>query len=608
MCGIIGYAGAKQAAPILLKGLETLEYRGYDSAGMAVMSDGVINIQKCRGRLAALAEKTDHGQSMQGSVGIGHTRWATHGEPSDKNSHPHFSQNEQFAVVHNGIIENYQELKERLERYGYTFQSETDTEVIAHLVEYCDCGDLIRTVSKVLQRIEGSYALGVLSTREPECLVAVRKDSPLVVCRDDEAGYIASDIPALLPYSRDMYLMEDNEIVALTPGKINFYNIDARPIEKEIYHVDWDVSAAEKGGYEHFMLKEIYEQPQALQSTIQSRIRGDRIQFDGIDYTSSWVEQLTGVHIIACGSAYHAGLVGRYMIETTLQRPVNVEIASEFRYRNPIVDERQLVIAVSQSGETADTLAALREAKRRGARTLAIVNVVGSSLAREAHDVIYTWAGPEISVATTKGYTTQLLALELVAVYLGQQSGRLSQSAADALIEAICAVPELAQSALVDIAPIQQMAARHFNAKDVFYIGRGIDYASSQEAYLKLKEISYIHSEGIAAGELKHGTISLIEDGSLVIGLLTQPKLREKVISNLAEVKTRGATVIAVTSMEDAKLNALADEVILIPETNPLLIPVLSVIPLQLFAYYISVYNGRDVDKPRNLAKSVTVE
>ncbi|HHX37715.1 MAG TPA: glutamine--fructose-6-phosphate transaminase (isomerizing), partial [Clostridiaceae bacterium] len=421
MCGIIGYAGSEQAAPILLRGLETLEYRGYDSAGLAVMSGGVINIQKCRGRLSFLAAKTDGGQNMEGAVGIGHTRWATHGEPSDINSHPHLSQSGKFAVVHNGIIENYRELKDRLERYGYTFQSETDTEVIAHLVEYCDCGDLIRTIAKVLQRIEGSYALGVLSTAEPERLVAVRKDSPLVVCRNDRAGYIASDIPALLSYSRDMYLMEDNEIVSLTPTEINFFNIDARPIQKDIYHVDWDVAAAEKGGYEHFMLKEIYEQPQALQQTAQSRIHEDGIRFEGIDYSTEYVSQLTGVHVVACGSAYHAGLVGRHMIEAMLQRPVNVEIASEFRYRNPLVGAHQLVIAVSQSGETADTLAALREAKRRGARTLAIVNVVGSSLAREADDVIYTWAGPEISVATTKGYTTQLLTLGLVAIYLGQQ-------------------------------------------------------------------------------------------------------------------------------------------------------------------------------------------
>ncbi len=608
MCGIIGYAGAAQAAPILLDGLSKLEYRGYDSSGLAVMGPTEIQVRKARGRLNVLETMTEHGQNIRGHMGIGHTRWATHGEPSDVNSHPHLSANERFAVVHNGIIENYQELRATLERHGFVFRSQTDTEVVSHMVEYYDTGDLLTTVLKVLHRLEGSYALGVLSLDEPDRFIAVKKDSPLIAAIRPDGAFVASDIPALLPYTRDMFLIDDGELVEVSPSGLKFFNSMGESITKDVFHVDWDISAAEKGGYEHFMMKEIMEQPKAISDTLLPRIVDGRFAFENIAFSAEDLKQLTAIDIVACGSAYHAGLVGQYMIEKLVRIPVHVELASEFRYRQPIIDRRHLVIFVTQSGETADTLAALREAKRLGAQTLAIVNVVGSSIAREADHVIYTWAGPEIAVASTKGYTSQVMVFCMLAGYMAQQMGMISESRKTELIESMKILPDQINALLGDIESAQQMAAQYFNAKDVYFIGRGIDYALCQEASLKLKEISYIHSEGFAAGELKHGTISLIEEGVLVIGLATQPHLRDKLISNLVEVKSRGATILGLCLEGDDRMKDIADFVIEVPVIDPLLAPILSIIPLHLFAYYVAVYNGRDVDKPRNLAKSVTVE
>ncbi len=608
MCGIMGYAGPRQAAPILLEALRKLEYRGYDSAGVAVIGDGGILVRKTRGRLRLLAEMTRGGTDLPGSVGIGHTRWATHGEPSDRNSHPHLSQNGRFAVVHNGIIENYRALKEMLISRGFSFQSETDTEVISNLIEYYDGGGLVKTLARVAQRLEGSYALGVLSLDEPGCIAAVRRDSPLIVGRGEGENYIVSDIPAILSLTRDVYLMEDGEIALLSPDAIAFFSVDEEPIGKEPFHVDWDVSAAEKGGYEHFMMKEIMEQPAALRETIRPRIKDGRFCLDGLRFDADWLQKLGMIHIVACGSAYHAGRLGKNLIEQQLGIPVEVDIASEFRYREPVLHPGQLVVVISQSGETADTVAALREAKRRGARTLAIVNVVGSTVAREADHALYTWAGPEIAVATTKAYTAQIAALAILSCFLAQESGRLSGDALARAQQALLALPGLAERTLASHGQIQYLASLFFSCKDIFFIGRGIDYSLSLEASLKLKEISYIHSEASPAGELKHGTISLIEKGTLVIALLTQKRLRGKMLSNIQEVRARGAVVLAVALEGDEEAEQAADHCVRVPWLSDELQPAITILPLQLFAYYMAALNGNDVDKPRNLAKSVTVE
>ncbi len=608
MCGIMGYAGAKAAAPVLLAGLAKLEYRGYDSAGIAVLNPEEIQVKKCKGRLQKLADLTDNGAAVQGRIGIGHTRWATHGEPSDENSHPHLSQGGRFAVVHNGIIENYQYLKDKMKRRGFDFVSDTDTEVISHMIEYYDQGDLRATLVKVLHRLEGSYALAVVSLDEKDHFIAARKDSPLIVGRGEAENVIASDIPAVLAHTRDIYIMNDNEIADVSGDRIRFYNMDQEEITKEITHIDWDVAAAEKGGYEHFMMKEIMEQPKALLDTIRPRIARGRFNLDKIHFDPDWLRRLSKVHIVGCGSAYHAGRIGKDLIESRLRIPVDVEIASEFRYRNPLVDPDQLVVVISQSGETADSLAALREAKRRGAVTLAIVNVLGSSIAREADHSFYTWAGPEISVATTKAYSCQVAALALLCAYIGQESGKLGSEELLNMQRDYLAVPDLIAAGLKDLAEVQFLSSKFYANHDVFFIGRALDYSLSLEASLKLKEISYIHSEASPAGELKHGPISLISEGTLVVAIVTQDKLREKMISNIREVKARGAVILAVIQEDDSSVEQVADYVIRVPRSTPDLQALPTIVPLQLLAYYISALNGNDVDKPRNLAKSVTVE
>ena len=608
MCGIVGYVGSKQAAPILLDGLSKLEYRGYDSAGVAVMTPDGIDVKKSKGRLAILSEKIDGGKSMIGTVGIGHTRWATHGEPSDTNSHPHLSNSGRFAVVHNGIIENYIRLREFLIQKGFSFISETDTEVIAHLVEYYYDGDIIDTVTKVIQKVEGSYALGILCADMPDTFVAVRKESPLIVGLGEGENFIASDIPAILSHTRNVYFLENNEIVLLGADAVKIYNTDREAVHKEVFKVNWDISAAEKGGYEHFMFKEIMEQPRALRDTISPRIKDGRIVLDDISLTADYLRTVNRIYIVACGSAYHVGVVGKYVIEQMLRIPVEASIASEFRYMNPIVDEHSLVIVISQSGETADTLAALRESRERGFKVLGIVNVVGSSIAREADSVMYTWAGPEIAVATTKAYSAQLTALYMLAMKFARVRGTIDQEKFAGMLTDLRCLPDQIELLLGQKEKIQHFANRYVGARDIFFIGRGIDYAISLEGSLKLKEISYIHSEAYAAGELKHGTISLIEDGTLVVALATQPDLFQKTISNMVEVKARGAFVMAVTIEGNKAIEKASDYVIYIPETNPYFTNSLAIIPLQLFSYYVAVGRGCDVDKPRNLAKSVTVE
>ena len=608
MCGIVGYVGQNQAAPILLDGLARLEYRGYDSAGMAVYHDGEIEIVKAKGRLQVLRELTNNGIDLKGTIGIGHTRWATHGEPSVINSHPHYNKDKSIAVVHNGIIENYQPLRDRLIRKGYRFISDTDTEVIAHMLDNYYNGDPLETISKLMARIEGSYALGVLFKDHPGEIYAVRKDSPLIVGVSEEGNFIASDIPAILNHTRNVYFIENLEIVKLTKENVMFYNIDKEEIEKELTVVDWDMEAAEKGGYEHFMLKEIYEQPKAVRDTISPRIKDGEIVIDEWHMTDEDVQKLNKIFIVACGSAYHAGVSGKYVLEGIARIPVEVDLASEFRYRDPIIDDNSLVIVISQSGETADSLAALREAQRRGVKVLGIVNVVGSSIAREADSVLYTWAGPEIAVATTKAYSTQLAALYLLAIYLGKKRGKLEQSVYNEMIQELQDLPDKIQSLLGDKERIQWFASKFAASHDIFFIGRGVDYATCMEGSLKLKEISYIHSEAYAAGELKHGTISLVEDGILVASVLTQPQLYEKTVSNMVEVKARGAYVMALTNSGNYDVEDVANFTVYIPKTNPWFTTSLAVIPLQLFAYYVSLARGLDVDKPRNLAKSVTVE
>ena len=608
MCGIVGYIGVHEAAPILLEGLGKLEYRGYDSAGLAVFNGEKINVIKTKGKIKNLRALCHDGADLKGKIGIGHTRWATHGAPSDVNSHPHMNSAESISVVHNGIIENYMTLKKRLERKGYTFQSETDTEVVAQMMDYYFDGDILSTVAKVLTRLEGSYALGILCADNPDEIIAAKKDSPLIVGVSDEGNFIASDIPAVLKYTRKVYILEDGEIVRLKKDSVSIYNMDLEPVEKELTEVMWDVSAAEKGGYEHFMMKEIHEQPKAIRDTINPRIKDGEIVIDELHMTPEQLCQIQRIFIVACGSAYHAGVTGKYVIEQLSRIPVEVDLASEFRYRNPILDEKCLVIIISQSGETADTLAAMREAKKHGVRTLAVVNVVGSSIAREADDVLYTWAGPEIAVATTKGYTSQVAALYLLGMYFGRIRGKLEDSDYIQMLGELKAIPEKIEKLLEKKEDIQYLANRYIGLKNVFFLGRGIDYAISMEASLKLKEISYVHSEAYAAGELKHGPIALIEDGTLVVGLVTQEALYGKIVSNLVEVKSRGAFVLAVTNEDNKDIEKTADFVFYVPKVYPLFTGLMATIPMQLFAYYVAVAKGYDVDQPRNLAKSVTVE
>lgn len=609
MCGIVGYIGSKPVVPILLEGLKKLEYRGYDSAGVSVYSNGAISTTKSLGKLKVLEEKL-FGNAPEGTVGIGHTRWATHGRPSDANSHPHRDCTGKITVVHNGIIENFQRLKEALQAKGHEFASQTDTEVVAHLLEEHWDGDVVSTVRKVVTMLEGSYALAVLTEYEPDKLVAVRKDSPLIVGLGEQEFFIASDIPAVLNYTRKTLIMNDGEMAIVTREGVTITDLVGNEIEKEVHEVTWDAEEAEKSGYEHFMLKEIFEQPKALRETLAGRLADDnsRVILNEIKLAPEEVNNIEKVVIVACGTAYHAGMVGKYVIEQLARLSVEVDIASEFRYRNPIINERTLAVVISQSGETADTLAALREAKKRGAKVIGITNVVGSSVAREADHVIYTWAGPEIAVASTKAYTTQLLGMFLLALYLGQTRGTV---AGEQLTEIISEMRELypkVQQILDNMENIKPYIEKYAQREEVFFLGRSLDYAVALEGSLKLKEISYIHAEAYAAGELKHGTLALIVDDILVIALATQMDVFDKMVSNIVEVKARDAAVLGVTFEGETELAKAVDDVIYIPKTHKLLAPVLTVIPLQLLAYYIAVARGCDVDKPRNLAKSVTVE
>ena len=612
MCGIVGFVGQKQAAPVLLEGLRQMEYRGYDSAGVAVRSETKgLQVRKSKGRLQVLADLTHNGADLEGALGIGHTRWATHGEPNDVNAHPHVSGDGKIALVHNGIIENYLELKEQLTRQGVAFTSETDTEVAAHLLEfhYQECGNMLEAVGRCLRRIEGSYAFGIICSDYPNALIAARKDSPLIIGFGEGENFIASDATAIIRHTRDVAYMNDGEIAVLTAQSVDVFDGEGNSIVKEHSHIDWDAASAEKGGYPHFMFKEILEQPEALRKTISPRIREGRVVLDDIRLTADYAKSISHIYMIACGSAYHAGVVGKYTWERLLRRPVEVALASEFRYSQPLVDANTLVIAISQSGETLDTMAALREAKRLGGRTLAICNVVGSSIAREADDVLYTWAGPEIAVATSKGYSTQLAALDLVGLYLADLLGTVEPEAYDALLAELQLLPEKMSRYLESFEDTKYFASRFFNHDSIFFIGRNLDYAMGLEGSLKLKEISYIHSEAYASGELKHGTISLIEPGTLVVALGTYAALFDKAMSNVVEVKARGATVLAVTTESfRERMEKTADAVISVPDTHPLLQPSLSIVPLQLFAYYVALQRGCDIDKPRNLAKSVTVE
>ena len=610
MCGIVGFIGKEQAAPILLDGLSRLEYRGYDSAGLAVYdAEKGLQVVKAKGRLQVLRDLTREGQDVPGLMGVGHTRWATHGAPNDVNSHPQVSQSGRIAVVHNGIIENYARLKEFLESKGIAFVSETDTEVVAQLLDYYYKGDLLDAVSKVLHRIQGAYALGIVCADEPDKLVAVRKDSPLILGLGQGFTMLASDVTALIRYTREVCYLDDGEMAVLTPDGVKVYNSLVQPVEKETSHVDWEISAAEKGGYEHFMFKEIMEQPKAIRDTISPRLRDGKVVLDDVTITKEELEDLDRLYVIACGSSYHVGMAAKYILERLLRIPVEVTLASEFRYCAPIVTKHTLALVISQSGETIDTLAAMREAKRLGARILSIVNVVGSTIARESDDVLYTWAGPEIAVATTKAYSTQLAVVYLLGLYFADLLGRVTKEEYSVLVEELRALPAKAEAILKDTEKIQYYASIYFNHNSVFFIGRNIDYAVGLEGSLKLKEISYIHSEAYAAGELKHGTISLIEDGTLVVALAGWNELFEKLMSNVKEVKARGADVIGIACENHKEaLESLVDSAMTIPEVNPMFLPSLEVIPMQLFAYYVALMRGCDIDKPRNLAKSVTVE
>ena len=612
MCGIVGFTGKKQAAPVLLDGLSKLEYRGYYSAGIAVR-DGIekVEVVKAKGKLRVLSEMTNDGLSVHGNCGIGHTRWATHGEPSSLNAHPHSSDDECVVAVHNGIIENYQELKEKLSKKGYSFNSQTDTEVAVKLIDYYykkyNEGP-VGALARAMTRIRGSYALAVMYSDYPEQIYTARKESPMIIGVTDGETFVASDVPAILKYTRNVYYIGNMEIAKLEKGSVTFYNIDSEEIKKEQTEIKWDAEAAEKGGYEHFMLKEIHEQPKVIRDTINSVLTDGRIDFSEIGLTDETMNEIKQIYIVACGSAYHVGMAAQYVIEELTSLPVRVELASEFRYRKMKLIKDSLVIIISQSGETADSLAALREAKNNGIKTLGIVNVVGSSIAREADNVFYTLAGPEISVATTKAYSTQLVACYLLAIGFAKARNEISDDRYNELVKEICTIPDKVEKILEDKERIQWFAHKLSSAKDAFFIGRGIDYAISLEGSLKMKEISYIHSEAYAAGELKHGPISLIEDGILVISILTQQDLYEKTVSNMAEVKSRGASLMGLTTYGNYNIEDTADFTVYIPKTDPLFAGSLSVVPLQLLGYYVSVAKGFDVDKPRNLAKSVTVE
>ena len=612
MCGIVGYVGEEQAAPILLSGLEKLEYRGYDSAGIAVRNetDGNIEIVKAKGRLRILSEKTDGGRAVPGTCGIGHTRWATHGEPSENNAHPHCSEDRSVVLVHNGIIENYQELKEKLLKSGYTFYSQTDTEIAVKLVDYYykKTGTPLEALTRTMLRIRGSYAFGVMFHDCPGRIFAARKDSPLIIGMGSTGALIASDVPAILDKTRNVYYIGNLEIAELSKDEVHFYNIDREEISKDMVEIKWDAESAEKGGYEHFMLKEIHEQPKAVQDTVGAYVKDGQIDFSEVGLTEEFLKELDRIYIVACGSAYHVGVAGKYVIEDLADTPVEVDLASEFRYRNPKLMKNSLVIVVSQSGETADSLAALRLAKEKGVPVLGVVNVVGSSIARESDYILYTYAGPEISVATTKAYSTQLIAMYLLAIEIASVTELISQERYKELIEELGRLPGKIQKTLDDKERIQWFASKYANAHDIFFIGRGLDYAISMEGSLKMKEISYIHSEAYAAGELKHGTISLIEDGTLVVGVVTQEALFEKTLSNMVEVKSRGAYLMGLTLYGNYSIEDNADFSVYVPKTEQYFTTSLAIVPLQLMGYYVSVAKGLDVDKPRNLAKSVTVE
>ena len=610
MCGIVGYIGKRQAADLLVEGLSKLEYRGYDSAGVAIIEDEKISVRKLKGRLANL-EGDLNKKPINGYIGIGHTRWATHGEPSDVNSHPHSNGNATISVVHNGIIENYMKLREWLTDKGYKFLSETDTEVIPNLVDYYyrDGRNLFDAVVKAASKLEGSFAIGVIANNEPDKIIAVRKDSPLIVGLGENESFIASDIPAVLNHTRDVYLLEDKEFVILTKDGVELRNEDGEKIEKEVYHVTWDVDSAEKGGYEDFMLKEIHEQPKAVRDTLAGKIQlGKEIELDNVKFTKEELENFDKVYIVACGTAYHAGVVGKTVIEKLAKIPVEIDVASEFIYRDPLITDRTLIIVVSQSGETADTLAVLRDGQRQGARVLAITNVVGSSVSREADDVIYTLAGPEIAVASTKAYVTQLAAFYILGLYFGRLKETITEEYAESIKAELLQIPEKIEKALEMKEELQKYADKHYNHRDIYFLGRGLDYAVAMEGSLKLKEISYIHCDAYAGGELKHGPIALIDKGTAVITLLTQEALKDKMISNVREVSTRGGNIFAVVNEGDETSKEVVDSLVYIPKTIDLLTPMISVVPLQLISYYVAKQKGCDVDKPRNLAKSVTVE
>ncbi|HBF7911154.1 TPA: glutamine--fructose-6-phosphate transaminase (isomerizing) [Clostridioides difficile] len=610
MCGIVGYLGSRKAAEVIVEGLSKLEYRGYDSAGVAVNSSNEeeLNIRKFKGRLSVLAEDLEK-NPIDGNLGIGHTRWATHGEPSDVNSHPHFNQAKTIAVVHNGIIENYMEIKEELVSEGVKFESQTDTEVIAHLVDKYYEGNLLDAVYKTISKLRGAYALGVICKEHRNELVAVRKDSPLVVGVGEGENFIASDIPALLKYTRDVYFLENGEVVHLKDENVTVYDSNRNLVEKEVFHVTWDVEAASKGGYDYFMSKEIHEQPTGVRETLERRLDDNgNIVLDSINISKEDLEKINKVYIVACGTAYNAGLLGKYAIEKFVNIPVITDIASEFRYSDPFVDENSLVILVSQSGETADTLAVLRDSKAKGARILSITNVVGSSIARESDDVFYTWAGPEVAVASTKAYTTQITSLYMIALDFAIKKGTITREFYDSMISKMKDIPSKIQEILDNEEYIKEVAKTVVNSDHAFYLGRGIDYSLAMEGSLKLKEISYIHAEAFAAGELKHGTIALIEKGTPVIAIATQEKLFEKMVSNMEEVRARGAYVVAIAQSHNKDVEKAADKIIYIPNSDDILSPILAVVPMQLLAYHVSVLRGCDVDKPRNLAKSVTVE
>lgn len=610
MCGIVGYIGEQKVAPILLDGLAKLEYRGYDSAGIACIENGNIEIDKTKGRLADLSKKIDGGEHIPSTIGIGHTRWATHGKPSDENSHPHLSENGKFAIVHNGIIENYAELKSELIKEGFSFRSETDTEVVANLLEKNDNGDFLETVKKTVDMLQGSYAFGILRSDRPDEFVAVRHASPLIVGLGEGENFIASDVTAVLKHTRKIYRLDDGDIVLLSREGVKVFDSELNPVDKKAETITWDVKAAEKGGYDCFMNKEIHEEPTALRETISPRIneRGE-IVLDGVTVTKEQLKKCNKIYIVGCGSAYHVGIVGKYIIERMARIPVEVDLASEFRYREPIIDENTLMIIISQSGETADTLAALREGKRCGARIMSIVNVVGSSIANESDDVLYTWAGPEIAVATTKAYSTQLSMIYLIALYISQTMGMLSADLVAEHLETVKSLPELVDGVIKATEPVMKKLADEFkNIEHAYYLGRNVDYAVAMEASLKLKEVSYVHSEAYAAGELKHGTISLIEPGTLVVALNCCSHIYDKTISNIEEVKSRGAKVLSITTEGNTSIEKCSDYVIYLPAVDELVLPSLEVVPMQMLGYFMATVKGFDADKPRNLAKSVTVE